>query len=111
MYLLDCENGLDSVFIVVHFVINIIRFVIPVILILLGTIDLIKAVIAGKEDDIKKNQQVLMKRAIAGILIFLIPTLVMIIMGWIGNDDWKECWNNPTGNINTIKRNDPLNVD
>ena len=97
MYILACENGLDAVFVVAGFVIKMFRFIVPVILIIWGSIDLAKAVIAGKEEEIKKNQTTLIKRAIAALILFLVPTIVMIVMGWIGNDEWQKCWKSAAG--------------
>lgn len=99
--LADC-NGLEAVVSVVKFILKIIQWVVPIILIVLGTIDLVKAVVAGKDDDIKKHQQTLIKRIIAAVIVFLIPMLVSILMGWIGNDDWKTCWTGPDGGINSL---------
>ena len=104
MYILACENGLDDVFRVARFIINLFRFIVPIVLIILGSIDLLKAVIAGKEEDIKKNQGILIKRAIAALILFLVPTIVMTVMGWIGNDEWKSCWNSANGSIRDIFR-------
>lgn len=99
--LADC-NGLEAVVSVVKFILKIIQWVVPIILIVLGTIDLVKAVVAGKDDDIKKHQQTLIKRIIAAVIVFLIPMLVSILMGWIGNDDWKACWKSSDGSINSL---------
>lgn len=99
--LADC-NGLEAVVSVVKFILKIIQWVVPIILIVLGTIDLVKAVVAGKDDDIKKHQQTLIKRIIAAVIVFLIPMLVSILMGWIGNDDWKTCWKDADGSINSL---------
>lgn len=101
-------NGLDQLVVIVKFVLKIIQWVVPVILIVLGTIDLVKAVIAGKDDDIKKHQQTLIKRVIAAIIIFLVPLIVTIIMGWIGNSDWKTCWNSASGNLSDIFKTNTL---
>ncbi len=95
MFILDntiCTTDMANIIAIVGFVLKIIQWAVPIILILLGTIDLVKAVIAGKEDDIKKNQKVLVKRLIAAIIVFLIPLLVTTITGLIGADDWKTCW-------------------
>jgi len=78
---------------IVGLILKVIQWVVPIILILLGTIDLVKAVIAGKEDDIKKNQTALIKRIIAAVIVFLVPLIVGILMGMIGQKDWKTCWN------------------
>lgn len=99
--LADC-NGLEAVVSVVKFILKIIQWVVPIILIVLGTIDLVKAVVAGKDDDIKKHQQTLIKRIIAAVIVFLIPMLVSILMGWIGNSNWKECWKNTNDSINSL---------
>jgi len=53
-----------------------IRVLVPVALIALCMVDLGKAVIAGKEDEMKKAQSTLIKRLIMGLVIFLVPTIV-----------------------------------
>ena len=103
----ECQ-GLDNVIVIVKFIINIIRWIVPIILIVLGTIDLVKATISGKEDEIKKNQQILIKRAIAAVLVFLVVPLVSIIMGWIGSEGWKNCWDKTNGNLKDIFNIDQL---
>lgn len=102
MFILDDCNGLKAVVSVVKFILKIIQWVVPIILIVLGTIDLVKAVVAGKDDDIKKHQQTLIKRIIAAVIVFLIPMLVSILMGWIGNSNWKECWKDAEDSINSL---------
>lgn len=92
--LVDTCNDLNAVVAIVSFILGIIQWVVPIILIVLGTFDLVKAVTAGKEDDIKKGQQTLIKRVIAAIIVFLVPLLVSILMGMIGNTEWKNCWKN-----------------
>ena len=94
----DTVNGVDVcgelgfVVSIVSFILTIIQWAVPIILIIIGTIDLVKAVMAGKDDDIKKNQSVLIKRVVAAIIVFLVPLIVSVVMGLIGNDDWKDCW-------------------
>lgn len=56
------------------------RYIVPAILILLGTLDFAKAVIASKEDEMKKAQSKFIKRLIISVCIFLVPLLVNIIM-------------------------------
>lgn len=95
MFILECTGdyaNLKPVLTLVRFILTIIQWAVPIILILLGTIDLVKAVMAGKEEDIKKNQKILIKRAISAVIVFLVPLIVSILMGWIGNNDWKACW-------------------
>ena len=65
--------------------------VVPILLIVLGSIDFMKAVVAGKEDDIKKAQSVFVKRIIAAVIVFLIPLIVNIIMGILPGADGSNC--------------------
>ena len=59
------------------------KIVIPILLIVFGMIDLGKAVIASKEDAIQKATETLIKRLIAGVVIFFIPFLVGAIFNLI----------------------------
>ena len=61
---------------IIGWVLWIFKIVIPIIIIVFGMIDLGKAVVASKDDEIKKSIKQLTMRAIAGIVIFFIPTLV-----------------------------------
>lgn len=102
MFVLAECYGLSGLLNVIKFLLKIVQWVVPVILILLGTIDLVKAVIAGKDDDIKKHQQTLIKRIIAAVIVFLVPIIVSILMGWIGNTEWRTCWNNAQGDFSNV---------
>lgn len=77
-------------------IIYIIRIVIPVIIILLGTLDLGKAVIAGEDKKIKEAQKTFIKRLIYGVAIFFMFTIVEVIFGLLGvktnEGDSKICW-------------------
>lgn len=87
-------------------IIPILQIGIPILLIVLGMLDLGKAVVAGKEDEIKKNQQMLVKRAISAVAVFLVATIVVLVFDVIadssGSEDvqskgWKECWDEAKG--------------
>lgn len=79
---------------IIKSVLQLIQIIIPIGLIVWGTLDLGKAVIASKEDDIKKAQQLLIKRAITAVLVFLIVAIVSFLMKFVGNSEWKNCWTN-----------------
>ena len=66
---------------IVGYVLLIFRIAIPILLIVFGAIDLGKAVIASKEDEIKKATGSLVRRAIAAVVIFLLPTIVTFLIG------------------------------
>ena len=74
---------------------QIVRIIVPILIILLGSLDLSKAVFAGKEDEMKKAQKTFIKRIIAGVAVFFVPVLVSIIMSftdyvWTGTG-YKAC--------------------
>ena len=68
-----------------------IKVVVPIILIVVGMIDLAKAVGEKDEGKIKEAQNRLVKRAIAAVLVFLVIYFVIFLMGLIGAEDYKEC--------------------
>ena len=85
------ENGLRSS---VDEILGYVRIIVPILIILLGTIDLAKAVIASKEDEMKKAQNMFIKRLIIGLAVFFVPVFVDIIMDlaeivWAG--DYTRC--------------------
>lgn len=57
------------------------KIIVPILVICFGTLDFAKAVIAGKEDDMKKAQKTFIKRIVIGVAFFFIPVIVDIIMG------------------------------
>ena len=74
-------------------IIYIIRIVIPVIIILLGTLDLGKAVMAGEDKKIKEAQGMLIKRLIYGVAIFFVVAIVQVVFGLVDDADTsKACF-------------------
>ncbi len=73
---------------------------IPIVLILMGTIDLGKAVLASDDKEIKAAQGRLIKRILYAVVIFFMATIVGLVMDIVGtaNDDsvaqsnWAACW-------------------
>ncbi len=63
----------------VGYLVGALKILVPVIIIVFGSIDLGKAVVAQSEDDIKKSTKVLIMRVIAGIIIFFIPTVINLV--------------------------------
>lgn len=52
------------------------KIFVPALIIILGSIDFGKAILAGKDDEVKKKVPILLKRVGAGIIIFFIPTII-----------------------------------
>ena len=67
----------------VRTVVTFIEIFVPVILVILGMIDIFKAVIAQKDDDMKKAQGILIKRFIYAVLVFFIVFLVKFVFSTI----------------------------
>lgn len=68
-----------------------IQIVVPIMLIIIGMLDMAKAVGQKSEDDIKKAQQGLIKKAIAAVIVFFIVFIVNLLMKLVGQDDYKSC--------------------
>lgn len=88
MYFLDnmCANyDFLRIVQVVMNVFRIICIIVPIILILMISIDFGKSVIAGKEEDMSKNIHLVIKRIIYCIAIFFIPSIVSVTMSFLGN--------------------------
>lgn len=100
----DC-GGLIDIVKVIRKVIDILKILIPIGLIAYGLLDLGKAVIAGKEDEMKKAQGTLIRRCIYALAVFLVVNIVIVITGLVGADDWKACWKK-AGAASTIKGGD-----
>ena len=66
-------GGTRRTFKILGLAINIIKILVPLILMITGIITLSKTVISGKDDDLKSSLSILAKKAIAGIIIFLLP--------------------------------------
>lgn len=75
----------------IGYLLLIFKVVIPVVIIVLGAIDFGKAVVADKDDEIKKSAKTLLIRAISGVCIFFIPNIVLWIFSLINgyNDQQK----------------------
>ena len=82
-----CTGAVQGVFTTIGWIFFFAKIIIPIILIIFGSIDLGKAVVASKDDEIKKSVKTLIIRAIAGIIIFFIPTILSLIVEVIGGDD------------------------
>ena len=94
-----------------HGVFPVIQIGIPILLILMGTIDLGKAVISNDDKEIKGATGKLVKRAIMAIAVFFVVTLVRVVFGWLSNVDdvgeqesWWNCWNTATVINNVLNK-------
>ncbi len=101
--LADVCNGLDPIVRVVKFgVFPIIQIGIPIILIIMGSFDLGKAVLSSDDKEIKASTSRLIKRVVAAIAVFFVVAIVKLVMNWAakyadkGANNWVNCWDQVT---------------
>lgn len=59
---------------------NAIRISTPILVLVLCAKDVLTAVTAGKEDEMKKAQSAMIKRIIIGVVIFFVPTIIDFLL-------------------------------
>lgn len=69
------------------YAVTVLKTVVPIILIIVSIITLVKAITAGKEDEIKKAQGSLVKKLITAALIFFVITIVQFVMLKVTSDN------------------------
>lgn len=71
-----CTNSqVLKIIMFVNELLDILFFIVPMGLIIMLSLDLFKNVIAGREDDMKKNLNIVIKRLIMAAALFLVPTI------------------------------------
>lgn len=101
--ILSCPDDLVPIFkFLKNGIYPIIQIGVPILLILMGTIDLGKAVMSSDDKEIKGATGKLIKRAIAAVAVFFVATIVSLLMNMFANSGsevsigeqytWKDCW-------------------
>lgn len=72
-------------------IVTLIKIGIPVLLIVFGMLDLGKAVMAQKEDEIKKSQMLFVKRLLSAALVFFVVVIVQLVFNLVAKNQ-KEVW-------------------
>ena len=81
----DACGGLGQVVDVIHGLFDIFRIIVPILLLIMGAVDLAKAVMASDDKEIKAATTKLTKRAIAAAAVFLAVTIVEVVTGLIND--------------------------
>lgn len=109
------DDSLLNIMRLVRTIIKIIQIAVPIGLILFGTIDMAKAVIAGDEKKMKEAQKPFIKRIISAIIVFLIPFIVNLIINLVvtgsGATDWAKCWDAAQGEFDRINTDNLSGTD
>jgi len=65
--------------------ITLVQIIVPVILVIMGSIDLFKGVTAQKEEEIKKGQVLFVKRLVVAAIIFFVVVVVKFIVSVVAD--------------------------
>lgn len=104
-----CETVLPGVMIdpkipnIVHTIILVIKIAVPIVLVIMGMLDLFKGITAQKEDEIKKGQGMFIKRLIAAAIIFFVISIVQMLISFVAGDEGVMSCANCF--INGVKKN------
>ena len=87
---LNCQiNGVeieDTIVNIFHFLVTLIKVGVPILLVIWGSWDMGKAVMAQKEDEIKNAQKLFIKKLIVAVCVFLVPTFIKIALNVVSED-------------------------
>lgn len=72
---------------IIALIVLIIKIAVPILLIIWGMLDLGKAVMAQKEDEIKKGQQTFIKRLIAAAIVFFVVVIAEFLVVLLAGKD------------------------
>lgn len=93
-----CQD-LNVVWRILGYLKNVAYVATPIILIVTGAIGLLKAAASQNEGKIKKAQDVLIKKIISAVCVFLVITVVEIVLDLVADNNWRscaDCFINPT---------------
>jgi len=96
------EHSIAPLLHLIKEILNIIRIIVPIGLILMTTLDISKKVINPDDKDGGKK---IMIRAIAALIVFLVPTIISItfkIIDWSNGNDGS--YDNPTSGLSQCWR-------
>lgn len=87
------QNGVKRVLKFVGALLLIAKILVPIILIVFGVMDFSKAMVASDADAISKATKSLLFRFLAGVIIFILPTIVNFVFSTIGknNTNFNQC--------------------
>lgn len=97
------DNSTLFAFQIARLVIRILQIAVPFALIIWGSLDFFKAVIAGDDKEMKQKRKPFVQRLLAAVIILVLPILVNAIVKTLGNNKsstgnskysmFIDCWN------------------
>lgn len=88
----DFCQKLRPVWTIFGYIIFAIQIIVPLLLIISGMITMAKAVMEKDEKEIKKAQNLLVKKLIAAVIAFLVIAVVKLVVGLLSDGQgWQDC--------------------
>lgn len=84
------DEGIGSAVRIIGYIVELAKWIIPLIIIVLGMVDFGKAVISSDDKAINKAASTLIRRIVAGVIVFFIPTIVLTLLNIIDITDGIE---------------------
>ena len=110
-----CSNFDSTLATFIHNVIVVIKIAVPIVLVILGMLDLGKGVVAAKEDEIKKGQHTFIKRLLAGVVVFFMISIVQLVTSFIDKESNGDIWSCANaimnGKTNNLKRESETEIE
>lgn len=88
-----CKGPVQGVFTTLGWIFFALKIIVPLLLIIMGSIDFGKAVLSSKDDEIKKSATTLAMRAAIGVLIFFVPTILNLVVNVIDSSKDNDASN------------------
>ena len=83
------DDGVQSILGLVGLAITILKWAVPILLIIIALFDLGKAVVGQDPEKIKNTYSGLIKRAIAALIIFFIPAIVGLLLDAVDGREYS----------------------
>ncbi len=95
---ISCGNGFISdipskIAFITRTIYFIIEILVPIALIIIGSIDLIKGIMGSNDDEIKKGQKIFVKRLVAACIVFFVLAIVKLVVGVLGDSNKEGIMN------------------
>jgi hypothetical protein len=97
----NCSD-VQFIFRIIHYIINILRWAVVIILLVMVTMDFLKGMMGKSDDEMRKHSSTAVKRVIWAVVVFFIPLLIKTLFakaginggnGLVGPLDWVKCYN------------------
>ena len=95
----DCPDEIAPLILFIKKVVfNTLQIFVPIILIIMATIDLVRAVMASDDKVMKDATSRIIRRVLTAVLMFFVTTIVVIVTDMFATsgvgeyNEWKACW-------------------